>query len=47
MRFVMGVIFGIMIATVFPDIIPATKRVFIDSGARDWTSESLNNLQKD
>jgi hypothetical protein len=47
MRFVMGVVFGIIIATIFPDIVPATKRVFIDSGIRDTVIESLYNLKKD
>jgi hypothetical protein len=44
-RFIIYFSFGFLVATYFPDAIPFIKSAFIESGVRDATIETLQNVR--
>ena len=45
MKFMMGIVVGIVLTMFAPDIVPAVKTVFIESGARDNVVEIVGNVK--
>jgi len=45
MRIIIGMAIGITLTMFYPDIIPYIKDAFIESGVRDATIETLQNVR--
>ena len=45
MRFLIGMIAGIVLTMFYPDIIPVVKSAFVDSGARDIAVDQLTKIK--
>ena len=45
MKYVIGIVIGIVITLFYPDIVPYIKNAFIESGVRDATVETLMNVK--
>jgi hypothetical protein len=45
MKFMMGIAVGVVLTMFAPDIVPAVKKVFIESGARDKVVEIVGNVK--
>lgn len=41
MKYVIGIVIGIVITLFYPDIVPYIKNAFIESGVRDATVQTL------
>ena len=44
-KFLFGIGIGVMLAVFYPDIIPAAKNAFLDTGARDIAVETLKGIK--
>jgi hypothetical protein len=45
MKFMMGIAVGVVLTMFSPDIVPAVKDVFIETGARDKIVEIVGNVK--
>lgn len=46
-KFIMGIVVGIVLVTYYPQITTTTTKWFIDSGARDQIVNQLNEVSND
>ena len=44
-KILIGIVLGILLAMLWPDIVPYVKNLFLDSGARDVAVETLNSIK--
>jgi hypothetical protein len=45
LKFLFGIVVGVVLAVFYPDIIPYVKNLFLDSGARDVAVETLKGIK--
>ena len=45
MKYLIGIVIGILLAHVWPDLLPWAKSAFLDSGARDVVVDSLKEIK--
>jgi hypothetical protein len=45
MKYVIGIVIGIVITLFYPDIVPYIKNAFIESGIRDSAIQTLQNVK--
>ena len=46
-KFIMGIVVGIVLVTYYPQITTTTTKFFIESGARDEIVNKLNEVSND
>jgi|TARA_B100000575_G_scaffold225068_1_gene185595 hypothetical protein len=46
-KFIMGIVVGIVLVTYYPQITTTTTKLFIESGARDEIVNKLNEVSND
>jgi len=45
MKFIMGIVVGIVLVTYYPQITTTTKAIFVDSGIRDQIVNQLKEVE--
>ena len=45
LKFLFGIVVGVVLAVFYPDITPYVKNLFLDSGARDVAVETLKGIK--
>ena len=45
MKYVIGIVIGIVITLFYPNIVPYIKNAFIESGIRDSAIQTLQNVK--
>ena len=45
MKFIFGIIFGVVLVTYHPQIVTTTKDLFVDSGIRDTIIDKLKEVR--
>ena len=45
MKFIFGIIVGIVVTVLYPDLLPILKSAFVDSGARDIAVDQLTKIK--
>jgi hypothetical protein len=45
MKYVIGIVIGIVITLFYPDIVPYIKNAFIESGVRDSAIQTLQSVR--
>jgi|TARA_B100001971_G_C18178606_1_gene531379 hypothetical protein len=45
LKFLFGIVVGVVLTVFYPDIIPYVKNLFLDSGARDVAVETLKGIK--